>query len=910
MPPPQRLLGPRIQGFICRSCLSKLQSPRNQRPPWLSRSTASENGPLKNKQPKSKKGSHDKSAKESEPVIRVWDETPDGVRIERGNEPGDGAILKKLESTIQDVRAEMAAEAETEDIDEGELQDRVLDRHMEDMVEGKDMVDFLADEMESQMKEIDADVDRRLEMMHAENMEEEEQFKVRNELFELVMKEKASTNPLFLALNIFTDISIDQPDSPPFPSPQPTSQESPPQDHEFPSDIQEQLQILIDALRSATTLLDQGRLSRPAALEIWNAYSLCRKTFISNPEKVPGEVWETLWNIFADKKTLNYRYLKLLGQDMTDAGIPLQNWQRLVHIQAVFADNEHDFAIKLWEDCEATLGKDSNTAREYWEVGCRMYSRNGQPDRAVGAAEALIQSTKDPNDFRTLIPIMKAFLHSEQPKRRQKAWALYMRLKVGLGPQMEMKDFDNVISAFFADDQPNLALAVFRDMMLTGDASARQNDFTAIDENGPLAKDGRQFMAITEKEHAWDDTRALAELPARFNNKFFFGKWLKKLIGDGEYDASIKVFNLMHERGIRADPKYVNGLIGAWLRTGKEKYHKLAEDTAWRMIEARLEYVEQRDTRPVLSHPLRPVTINDKPGSKRIFHHPAATIETFSVLVEDYRRRQRHDRMKNLMKSLEHARIQPNTFFMNQLMMVDSKFPKYHAWDTYTSLTRTQGVHPDFNTFGYLWHLTKKAVDPNLNPAQLPKVIEDVPNTDVPRLMISEMVKWMRQLNRRERLPRELYDMIILTFSLNQDHPGTAIVLHLLQRYFHMFPNEDTVRTIVLQLARTGLNSEEPHSQRRRLGVRKSPVVKDRVVQVTKLLEGFKERRVDELLKKGIVFEELSGDVRLEESVVVMTKLLRHVTEIRMDEGQDVDDIFEAAGKAMGASDCVPSPTV
>ncbi|KAG0650716.1 hypothetical protein D0Z07_2712 [Hyphodiscus hymeniophilus] len=889
MPPTQRLLAPGIQGFVCRSCLSKLRPSRSQRPLWLSRSTASDNGPRKSRLFRAKEGSHEQPRKDYESVVRVWDETSDGVRTERGTDPGEKALLETLESTIQDMRQEMSAKDETEEIDEDELQDRVLGRHMQDMVQGDGMVDMVVEEMESLMTKLDPEVDKRLEKMDLENISEEERFKIGGEIFASLLKERQ------------------KPDPEPFSPSEPTQQGSSSPNQEFPSEFKEQLPVFVDALRSATTLLGQGRLNKPASVEIWNAWNLCRINFMSNPNQVPSEVWEALWNIFADKKTINYGFLKLLGQDMTDAGLPMQNWQRLVHIQATFAMGSCDAAIKMWEESEATLSSDIETSIQYWQVGGKMYTEQCQLDKALGATQALIQSTNDCSHFRGVLPIIRALLSSQEAAKIQKAWALYTRIKLGLGHQMVMKDYDNVAATFFEADQPELALGVFRDMMLGGDATASKDDSTVLNKNAPALQKDLHLMNIDEGEIAWDDPRVVSKIPAKFNNKFFFGKWLKKLIGDGEYNSSVKVFHLMNERGIRPDARYVNGLVGAWLRTGKPKYHELAEDTCWRMIEARLEYFENRDTRPELSFPLRSVNMGVKPGYKSVWHYPRATVETFSILIMDYRRRQRQDRLKDLMKALELARIQPNNFLMNQIMMMDSAtVPNFQPWDTYTSLTRTRGVHPDFDTFGYLWHLTKRAVDPNSNPAQFPKVVENVQNLAVPRLMIAEMAFWADKLNRRNKLPRKLYDAIILTFSLAQDHVGTAITLRLLQRHFHMFPNEDTVRTVVLQLARSGLKNED-HPRRRRLAVRKSPVVKDRVVQVTKLLEGFKARRVAELSRQGIVFEELSEVVRLEETLSLMTHLLRHVTQVRVEEGHDVDELFEIAAKDMGVPECVPA---
>ncbi len=596
---------------------------------------------------------------------------------------------------------------------------------------------------------------------------------------------------------------------------------------------------------------------------------------------------------------------------MTDASVPLQNWQRLFYIQAIFTEGESDIAIKHWERLEGTLGRNNDTSTDYWKLGASMYTRHGELKKALGAADVLIQHTNDPAEFRVLIPIMEAFLASNEDRKKQRAWALYVRLKLGLGPQMEMKDYDAVASMFFKANSPDLALGVFRDMMLTGDASAKQYDSAARYANGPAIQSDLDLISIADKEVNWDDPRILAKLPANFNNKFFFGKWIKKLIGEGELDASIKVFNLMNDRGISPDAKYVNGLIGAWLRTGKARNHTLAEDTAWMMIQERLKVVENRRTRSVLSYPLRGVDWDDKPATKLLSHHPQATIETFTLLIEDYRRRQKHDRMRDLLKTLEQAEIRPNTDFMNQLMRLKTEIPQHYAWDTYTYFTQTQGVQPDFDTYGQLWFLTKRVVDPNLNPAQYPKIVKEIPNTDVPRLLFAEMAKWAPKLTSKgRRLPRELYDMIILSFSLAQDQPGTAVALRALQRHFKMFPNEDTVRTIVYQLARTGLENkknEYGRSVRRRVrfSVKKSPVARERVAQVTKLLEGFKARRVDELLQQGVIFDQLGRVERLEESLILMTNLLRHVTQIRMEEGQDVAELFQTAAREMGVLNCV-----
>jgi hypothetical protein len=45
MPPPHYLLSPTIRGFVCRSCLLKIQQPRRQPVRWLARQASNEGGP-------------------------------------------------------------------------------------------------------------------------------------------------------------------------------------------------------------------------------------------------------------------------------------------------------------------------------------------------------------------------------------------------------------------------------------------------------------------------------------------------------------------------------------------------------------------------------------------------------------------------------------------------------------------------------------------------------------------------------------------------------------------------------------------------------------------------------------------------------------------------------------------------
>jgi pentatricopeptide repeat protein len=448
-------------------------------------------------------------------------------------------------------------------------------------------------------------------------------------------------------------------------------------------------------------------------------------------------------------------HINYLGGDMLEVGIPLQVPQQLLYIEACFLEGDRSIAIGMWEEARESMGNDKNVLRDYWKIGIQMFCQDGQVERALQAAGAFLSNTDEATDFRILMPIIKAYLDRDTDAGKQRAWALYIRLRVILGSEMNMDDYDAITSIFLTADQPDLALGAFKDMMLTGNKAAAEQDSTALYRKATGIKGGLDLVTIDRGELKWEDSHTLATLPSEFNNKYFFGKWIKKLIGEEELDAAKKVLDLMIDRGICPDAKHMNGLIGALYRTGTVRNQTLAEDIAWKMIAARIQFVQQRDLQSQLNEPLRAVKVGGKKGQKTLFLTPNATMETFSILIQQYRRRQKQDRLVDLFGTLKRAQIAPNTFFMNQLIMVDTKSHQSQwAWDTYLSLTQTHGVYPDFDTFEFLWHLMKKTADPVSKGSQKPFA--------TCRALFAEMVKWASDLITKGKMSPELYDEIIL----------------------------------------------------------------------------------------------------------------------------------------------------
>jgi len=119
-----------------------------------------------------------------------------------------------------------------------------------------------------------------------------------------------------------------------------------------------------------------------------------------------------------------------------------------------------------------------------------------------------------------------------------------------------------------------------------------------------------------------------------------------------------------------------------------------------------------------------------------------------------------------------------------------------------------------------------------------------------------------------------------------------------------MYPNEGTVRSIILQLARVG-HVNAVGIRPRRLNL--NSATKERINQVTKLLQTFKRAREDLLLQQGIVFDKLDDQGKLEESILLLSDLLRYVAQSRLIDGSDINNasqLSKTAAEEMAVPDC------
>lgn len=620
--------------------------------------------------------------------------------------------------------------------------------------------------------------------------------------------------------------------------------------------------------------------------ELWRWYSLSRKTLATRYGQVPAATWNLLWEEFSVESLDNpdrMAHIRTLAADMEAANMPLKAEQNLLFVEALFVDNHQAQALARWESARPSLTLVPSTSASYWALGVRMLAGAKQPAKSQEAADMLLNNLSASSEARALIPLIRAWTEFDDKAAIQIAWAIYVRFKFWMGDKMEMDDYDKVSAIFLDAGHADLALAVFRDMMLTGDPQSKQYDSITLHQRltGIKTQNLKSFV-LAPSETTWRSSEHLSLLPAKFRNKYFFGSWIKKLVGESEIDYAAAVIELMSTKSIRPSATFLNGIIGAWFRSGTKENIEKGETMAWKMIAARLEFVRQRSASQsfkfeglIRAEMTEGKDAFDRPSSYKVAAQ--ATLETFTVLIEHYAAHQQNNRVQELLTTLRSSQIKPTTPFVNSLLELGTAIHnRPWVWSIYERFCREEGVVATQYTFAVLWKNMKDHVDPvvNRNRAGFPS----------PRILFSEMAKsstWEMSSTGTggEVLARDLYDQIVLCFGLSDDQVGTAVALRAMQRSFGVMPNEATVRSVVLQLAKVAVTNVKGY-RTRRLNLNKD--TQRRINDIGVVMKGLKEARVKELEERGVDVEGMTGEEQSEESLKLLISLLRYTVERRM----------------------------
>ncbi|KAI1759750.1 hypothetical protein GGR53DRAFT_512646 [Hypoxylon sp. FL1150] len=594
-----------------------------------------------------------------------------------------------------------------------------------------------------------------------------------------------------------------------------------------------------------------GRKARGGVLplkrinSLWKYYYAARIALSKNWESVHADVWDLLWQILAADHPNNpnrMSHTHALAKDMQSAGVTLRDDQQLLAIEATFVSGFQEDAITAHKKLVTTLGAKSETFVEFWQLGLRMYCLAGDISRAERVADILLESPHE-KDPRFLLPFVRVC--AEKPATVEKGFEVYQRLRSALGDEITIEDYDQVISYFLASNQAEYAFYVFVEMMTSNTV----------------------------------DLHGTHRVPPSVASPFFYGKWLKRLIGAGDLQGAYNVLLHMKSRGVMPQAIVVNGLIGAWLRSGTADNIKNAEDVAWAMINARMQFLSIRKDMRNLATYVRLRQYGEG--------WPRANLETFSLLAENYKERGIHPKMEELWRTFGNAEIAPNSFILNQLLFscLHNGQGKHIAALTHDLTTQYQ-VEPDSWTFMVLWQALAVNRLVQMPPGQLDAEVSRT------RSLFAQTVR-SAHLLAPNGIDVQLARFILHSFRKLDDKFGLLLAYRALRQIFKFQPPD----AVVFELRVGSVDLERVAKGKGGL----------RLMHAGKQIEDYLKRRHDELIAAGQLNagDDLPEDIKREELGNFVDIFLQGQVELLED--KNMEQTLEQAATEMGLNGEVPN---
>ncbi|KAL4969244.1 pentatricopeptide repeat protein [Aspergillus stella-maris] len=655
----------------------------------------------------------------------------------------------------------------------------------------------------------------------------------------------------------------------------------------------------IDRFNGALKRFAVDDSSEKSRQDLWKWYRGCKQIIPGFIDAIPQEGMALLWSsqLSDSSKANRAAHIQTLARDALSAGRSLSATNILSYIKSLQQLGRTQDALDQWEIHQVGLSQQKEDLEAYWKLGVELFAAEGDPQRAQDIALAFLtnDNSRQPS---ILIPVITAWVKQAGQDADVKAWALYLQLKSLLRNEMTVADYDQISIAFLKAGKLGLALAVFKDMMVTGQDLA--NDSASLYQAALGLIGNLQASSVSDKDVNRISLSTLTVLPRRYQNRFFYASWLKRLIGMGEIDSAALVIELMYERGVNPDPKHLNGLIAAWLRVGNTPSREKAEQLGWSMIKERIERASKAQAAAAAQPQTSSITTRVPKFMQRPM--PPANIETFSILLLHYTRRGDEEATERLVESLIQARIQPNSYFMNHLLYAELRKQDIDAlWTKFQ--TMSAAVQPDLETYACLWDCGKLQYDRSRTA-----FTNAFPTA---RALHASMITWFNNLSARAKLmtqedfSKDLYDQIIRCFCLSKDLPGTLVALCSLRSTFGFAPDDTTLRLIILQVARlAAVPSNTPKRRLRR--VSSTPRSKENIGHVQRLVEVLHDRKAGTLEARGLAIEELDPHERETHQLEIITDLLRVIMG-RTEGGESLDaDAMEeqirAVAEEMGVS--------
>lgn len=635
------------------------------------------------------------------------------------------------------------------------------------------------------------------------------------------------------------------------------------------------LKILDKCLREAADDIE----NTACRSKLWRAYNAAKRNLPPFLNLVPDSIYKVLFESEeraddAHRSTHVYE----LAADVLTHGKRFTTQQALLYIDSLLDLGRVDQALAQWESHKARLLLDEDARDAFGYLGIKLFAKDKKPEQAQQLALELLPRIDQDLKVTIFIPVLETWAKEGSENSLTRAWTLYVHLRKELGPSLRVQDYDSIITSFLKCGRSQLALAVFKDLTICGHGDQHGSVELYNKVVGDMQRQSGDTVQLNKIS-----LMALTALPPKFQNKFFYASWLRRLLAEGEVDMATSVVELMIERDVKPDAKHLNGIIGAWLRSGSATERAKGDQLAWSMIHRRLQLVKERQGLAVEQIDIdgKTPSFTLKISSSRII--PSATIETFCLLLLNYERRGLKKQVDLLKMNLAKAEIHPNSYWMNHLMYAELRDDRSdRAWDIYSG--RPQYVIPDMETFACLWDCKKRNSDKILYHST-----QSFPGG---RQLLHEMIFWYSTVGQAGReksrrvVTKDMYHQIIRCMCLARDFEGTIVALYALKNIFQVYPDSDTARLITIQAARCSFGEAAPQRRRRRSSTAQSQS-KNNFQRMKQLLELVREQRAEKLHNQGVNSDSFSEERKGQEMIIVLAKFL-HTIILHTAEDQDV----------------------
>jgi len=651
--------------------------------------------------------------------------------------------------------------------------------------------------------------------------------------------------------------------------------------------------------------------------ELWKWYLRACRNVPGFKSSITPSAWKLLWQSQSEFISTNLNKeenLLELARNMEELGLTLAPEQQEQKIEALIVSGREEEAISMWrKEYSATNQSDKANL----EQGVKLFAACGEIREAVRVLRKYEQNVSD-HDPRIAQPLIQAGI---QTGNDHMAFALYLKLRDQLGDKMQMTDYDVVMASFLSHDRKDLALAVFRDMMLRGSQTIEKRRKT-IEEEQKLSTRLMDRIGVMQRESTTRQElnrvslQVLTRLPVQWQNKFFFASWMKKLIGMGDVEGATKVVELMYQRGIAPDATHLNGLIGGYFRSGTREHIERGESIAWSMIRKRIEQSSEREDHPIYTHKVLDdfTQFQDEASEAHSIPLdlsrpvPNATLETFNVLGTHYMTKKQWSYLQHLYYMMKPADIKMSSFFMNEMlfMRLYTNGPG-RTWADFLEYSKT--TKPDIETFDCLWQAQQDSTGKPTYPTSSTMTSHEI-SLPPPRSLFSTMLAWLTTLPSSTSdalvLTPELYARILTTLVNSNDFPGSIVAIHAIFTHFSTPPNEDTRSILVTGLS----NIYESHvgqirtGGRNRAGTRRQVAMNaNRQTAIMKIAEVIALRRQSQLARSGRDEGglDMTDEERSRETLNLLSELMRTVLiRVLNNDRDEVERRIDVAKKEMG----------